>query len=242
MPETRGKKNGKKHNRKEDTQSSESEDEVSNNRIFKKLKEMEKSLEFMATQFDQVQKENKEIKKMLKENNKENEKLKGRITELELMMEEIQKEKVKNNIVINGVEKQGETENTKEIVTKIMKKINIQIEDEMGKCYRKRENQDKSPIIIELKKNKTKETILKARKDVGLITTKDCQLKGRENNIFINEQLTNLASKLFYNVRELKKNKKIAYAWTREGNVYARKTETSKKVRIKSETDLSEIQ
>lgn len=246
MPGTRSaRKKGKtyKDDKKEgeDMLSSDSEDEITNKTIFQKLKDMEKSIEFMAAQFDRMQKENKEIKKLLKENNKENENLKERIIELETVIEGIERDKVKNNIIINGIEKQDKEENTEEIVHKILHKLNVKTDNKITKCYRKND-QDRSPIIVQLKEIKIKAEILQARKNAENLTTKDCQLKGRNNNIYINEQLTNMMSKLFYDARELKKNKKIAYAWIREGKVYVRKTETSPKIKIKSKADLLKLE
>lgn len=234
-------KENKTEEQEEDTQSSDSEDEVTNNTIYKKLKDMEKSIEFMAAQFDKMQKENKEIKKLLKENSKENEHLKERIMELENVIEGIEKEKVQNNIIINGIVKQEKEEKVEEVVTKVLQKLNVNAENKIIKCYRKND-QERSPIIVELREGTTKTEILQARKDIEKLTDKDCQLRGKNNTVYINEQLTNTMNKLFYSVRDLKKNKKIAYAWTREGKVYARKTDTSQKIRIKNKTDLLKLE
>lgn len=226
----------------EDILSSESEDEVTNNTIFKKLKDMEKSLEFMSEQFDKMQKENKEIRKMLKENSRENEQLKERVMDLEGVIEEIERAKINKNIIINGIEKQDREEKMEEIVNKVMTKLNIDTDNKIVKCYRKNKEQDRSPIIVELKDEKTKIEILQARKEAEKITDRECQLKGKNNIIYINEQLTNMMNRLFYSVRELKKNKKIAYAWARDGKIYARKTETSPKLRIRNKIDLLTIE
>lgn len=237
MTRTKGKRN--KNN---ESQINEDDNEISNNAIYKTLKEMEKSLDFMSTQFEQLRKENEEIKQMLKENEKENQELKERINILETTVDEIERENIKNNIIINGIEMQNKQENTKEIVSKLINKLNISPKDKIEKCYRKNEQQENSPIVVELKSEEAKAEILKARKTIGAITTKDCLLKGKESQIFINEQLTSRLNKIFFHVRELKKNKKITYAWTRDGNVYAKKTATSQKIKIKTNEDLLNLQ
>lgn len=66
-----------------------------------------------------------------------------------------------------------------------------------------------SPIVVELKTEKSKEEVLKARKNLGRINAKDCHLKGKNNEIFINEQLTRMTSTIFYSAKELKKRKKL---------------------------------
>lgn len=231
-----------KKNKNNKSQLNEDDEEISNNVIYKKLREMEKSLEFMSAQFEQIRNENKEIKQIMKENEKENKELKERINTLETLMEQIEKENIKNNIIINGIDIQGKQENTTEVVNNILKKLNIIPEGKIEKCYRKNQQQEKSPIVVKLKNEETKIEILKTRKTIGEITTKDCLLKGKGSQIYINEQLTNKINNIFFHTRELKKNKKIAFAWTRDGNIYAKKTETSQKVKIKSMEDLQDLQ
>lgn len=74
-----------------------------------------------------------------------------------------------------------------------------------------------------------------------MISTVDCDLKGRNNAIYINEQLTIKANKIFYLARQLKKDKKIKYAWTRDGKVYIKQQESDEKIRITDEEELSKF-
>ncbi|KAI4466571.1 hypothetical protein MML48_2g00000188 [Holotrichia oblita] len=76
--------------------SDSSDDEAITNNIYKMLKEMRKTIDYMAIKFDEMQKENKEIRRMLKESEKENTELKERVKALELNIEEEEKEKIKN--------------------------------------------------------------------------------------------------------------------------------------------------
>ncbi|KAK9693673.1 hypothetical protein QE152_g34045 [Popillia japonica] len=111
---------------------------------------MKKSITFMSKKFDELQRENKEIKKMLKDNEKENTNLKDRIRHLEITIDETERKKIENNIIINGIEKQDKQENTKEVVNKLMKKIYVNVEDGIHTCYRKDVHKENSPIIVEL--------------------------------------------------------------------------------------------
>lgn len=108
-------------------------------------------------------------------------------------------------------------------------------------CYRKNSNNENNPIIITLNNKQSKINILKARKEIGSLQTRECHIKGRNNDIFINEHLTTLIGKIFYATRQLKKEKKIRYTWIRDGNVYIRKTETSDKIKIKQLADIEKL-
>lgn len=238
MTKTRAKRSKDKNR---DSESS-SEEEITNNEIYKMLGEMKKSMDYMSAKFDEIQEENKELKKCLKETEKENKNLKERVQNLEMIIDGAERDKIRRNIIINGIEKQDREENMVEIVRNVMRKINVDIESNIVKCHRKDTKKENSPIVVELKTEKTKEEILKAKKNLGRINAKDCHLKGKNNEIFINEQLTKMMSTLFYSARELKKEKKIKYVWTRDGNIYVRKTDTSQKIKIKTITDLKKIE
>lgn len=108
-------------------------------------------------------------------------------------------------------------------------------------CYRKNSNNENNPIIITLNNKQSKINILKARKEIGSLQTRECHIKGRNNDIFVNEHLTTLTGKIFYATRQLKKEKKIRYTWIRDGNVYIRKTETSDKIKIKQLADIEKL-
>lgn len=234
MPKTKTKKT-------KPNDSSESEDEISNNDIFKKLEKMERAIEFMSNKFDELKKENEETRKLLKQQEKENKQLKHKIHDIEKTMEKLEWEKLENNIIINGVEKQEKEENTKEAVEKIIKKLKIREANiSMKDCYRN--DKQESQIIVKLNNKESKINILKARKEIGIIKTIDCGLKGKNNVIYINEQLTTRANKIFYYARQLKKENKIKYAWTRDGKIYIKHHESDEKVRICEEDDLNKFQ
>lgn len=123
-----------------------------------------------------------------------------------------------------------------------MNELKVEIKNEEMKCYRKKAADETSPIIVELKTEALKAVILQARKERGPIKIKECQLKGKNNSIYINEQLTMTLNKLSYEARTLKKENKIKYAWTRDGNIYIRKTDTSNKIKVTTLQDLQKLE
>lgn len=204
---------------------------------------MRKSLNFISSKFDELQKENKEMRKSLNEEIKARKRLTERVEELEEVLESGERSTVRNNIVMSGIERQERRERTTEIVLKVLKAMNINInESEIVNARRMDDNKESSPIIVELKTKDQQNEILKTRKTIGAISTVECSLKGKTSNIYINEQLTRRTSNLFFRARETKKDKLYKYLWTRENKIYIKKSETSNKIRIKSIEDLISLQ
>lgn len=220
---------------------SDSEEEISNNEIFKKLEKLEKALDFMSDGFDEMRRENEDIRKLLKQQEKENRQLKQKVLNMEKTIELYEWEKIENNIIISGVEKQDRGEDTREITEKILKKLKIkEVEKYIQASYRNTRHE--STITVKLSNKETKTEILKARKEIGKINTLDCGIKGKNNAIYINEQLTSKANKLLYYARQLKKENKIKYAWSREGKIYIKQHDSDEKLRIREEEDLNKLQ
>lgn len=218
------------------------EEEVSNKDILKEIKEMKKSLDFLNAQFEEVKEENKHLKQLLKINSKKNENLEERLRYVEQQLEKCNKEEILNNIVITGVEKQNKNEVLQDTAIKILKTLDSNINsNDIVTAYKKDEVKEKSVIIVKLRTNELKNTIIKARKNIGSITTKECNLKGNNNEIYINEQLTPLKNVLFYKARQLKKEHQYKYLWTRDGNIYIKKTDISNKIKINTHSDLEKI-
>lgn len=218
------------------------EEEITNRELLNKLNDLQESVNFISKCFEDMKNENKELKKQLQENKKHNEILEERVKVMEHLLEKKQREKIKNNIVIKGVDKKSKNEEPTEIAKKIFNKLNTKIESyDIISATRKDSQNENSPIIVELKTEELKNDIIKARRTIGSITTKECSLQGTNNEIYINEQLTNTKNNLFYKARELKKEFKFKHLWTRDGNIYARKTDTSSKIKINTYTDLEKL-
>lgn len=59
--------------------------------------------------------------------------------------------------------------------------------------------------------------------------------------IYINEHLTRNRQYIFKCTRDMKRNKKIEYTWTKDGNIYIRKNKDSPAVKIKNIDQLNAI-
>ena len=72
------------------------------------------------------------------------------------------------------------------------------------------------------------------------LTPRDIDIEG-EGNIYIHDNLPPKTRELFYHTRQFKTKNKWSFAWTRDGQVYVRQTETSEIIPINDKTDLENL-
>lgn len=84
-------------------------------------------------------------------------------------------------------------------------------------------------------------------RDRALVYSNKRNLKSYNQNtsnnykIFINEALTTKRAKLYAKLRRCRRDRLIQSCWTYEGNIFVKKTEQSRKIRIQSDSDITEI-
>ena len=101
---------------------------------------------------------------------------------------------------------------------------------------------NRSHIIGEIKEGKG-QIICRFRnwKVKNLVYQSKKFLKNNENKIFITEDLTRVRQGLVKQLNERKKAKEIHSFWTFDGRIFAKKTETSPKILIKSLEQVNEL-
>ena len=98
------------------------------------------------------------------------------------------------------------------------------------KC-RKNNAKQNGDILLTLTTYKKKLEIVRAKK----------KLKDLNEQIYINESLTQKQGELFAAARSLVKKKSLKAAWTRDGKVYVRQKEDSPPVFIAKKDELNEL-
>lgn len=231
------------------------------NQLIGMCAELQRSVSFFSTQYDEfnknfaaLEKGNKEIlTKMttLKEENKiltqENKLLKSKMSFLEQRM-------ISNELEINGVP-QSENENCQNIFETICEKIKCQIAKTDVIEVRRispREANNKArkiaapSIVVTLSNHVTCQRVLEARKADLLKQNRDTPAEpvslkdigfSKEGNFYINERLTAEYRRLFWLARQTKKIG-YKYCWVKNGNIYIRKAENTPFIRITQEEDI----
>lgn len=207
------------------------------------LKEIFVSQQFIANKYDELLTRNLELETVCNKLTNENLILKS---ELKMVKEDMQR--IDNNsnnckIEIHGIPQQ-QNENINEIILKIAENFDQQIKtediDEAYRTKQNKENRKNVPIVISFVRKSVKEKFLLMRRKRSLFTD-EIGFTDIRNQIFINEYLSKKRKELFWRTKEVKIDKKYKFLWTKNGNIFIRKTENSGIIRIDSEEDLVKI-
>lgn len=103
------------------------------------------------------------------------------------------------------------------------------------------------PIIIDFNSVLLKEKVLQAVKNYNKnhtdkLNTSIINIRGPSQPIFISENLTSKAKRVYYLARDFAKTHAYTYCWTTHGRIYLREKEGTPALRIDSEADLQKLQ
>lgn len=152
---------------------------------------------------------------------------------IETSIDDIQQDLLKRNLKIIGINEDDENDDA-ESISKLVKELNVEMDkSEILQTYRLGKNKSGGKprdLVVEFKNLKLREEIYKKRR--GLI----------HKNIYVNEHLTAIRSKLYFETRQLRKKKIIHSTWTQNGNVLIQMNESSPPVHILNQNSLSKIE
>lgn len=193
------------------------------------LGELKKTIDDYKMIVDNLIEENTELKN-------QNEILTSKIENIEYIMDEDKQKQLQNNLVITGIS-EVENENLKQIVMEIGKVLEVNIQEEDIQHVERKFTTSKNSgfpksIIIQFKKENLKNEILTQNK-TKRINTRSLNNTCEKRNIYIQQQLTKRRQYLYKLARDLKRENLIKYAWVKDGEIYIRKTDSSKIIRIK---------
>ncbi|XP_046551755.1 uncharacterized protein LOC124261474 [Haliotis rubra] len=136
--------------------------------------------------------------------------------ELHLKTDELEQYSRRNSLRISGIKepKWGEEdENIEEVVLEVLKDVHSDISPTyIDRCHRvgkKRREQNRS-ILVKFVSYWDRNKVIRNK----------FKLKGKRDNIYINEDLTKYRNHLFKLARDLKKEQRIYSTWTYDGRVY----------------------
>lgn len=223
--------------------------EMKMEQVEQRLDSMEKKLDLRLTAVEakcsMLERKSLKHDKINKYVHKEVEKLKSAVNVLE-------QQKLENNIIIRGAtEVESETNVLSSVISmagQILSKFNPNITPQDIAHARRLGSKQKDasrPILVQLSGTEAKLLIMKNLKDKNL----DCSQFdfsgtpwGLENQkIYVSDHLTAHNSKIFYQARQLKKKKKVKYAWTKLGQVFVKEDDDSRALNITSADQLSSL-
>lgn len=200
--------------------------------------------EFSSAKYDEVLAEMKKMDAERTENRKY-------IQNLEERVEFLERQNRSTSVEIRNIPQQSREskQDLANLVIKVGKAINVPIQYSDIKDVL-RTNPKKStikPIIAEFTTVLAKEALLKSVKNYNKehkndkLNTENMNISGPKEPVYIAENLTFKARKLFYLAREFQTTHKYDFCWTSNGKVYLRKAHESPLVRVDSESDITKL-
>lgn len=169
----------------------------------------------------------------------ENDALKDRIGNIEYRMDESHQEKFRNNILICGIP-ETENENVTDILKLITDEINVTLVEEditdINRMKIKGTNSSglPTPILVTFSNNKAKNDFMDAKKKKKEIDTRITHKNMKpKHSIYIGDHLTRYRQLLFKEARDAKRKGNVKYAWSKNGEIYIRKTEDGDAIKIR---------
>lgn len=191
----------------------------------------------MSDSFEDQKKSYEKALEEIKSLKNENTYLKNKVLLLETKFDTWEQKEKANNLIIVGIPKQTES-NTTKITKRIFESMQIVIsEGDIKESYRINKQED-SMILVKFEKNGKKREIFRRVKEMKGLTVKKCGLEGKDQKIYLNDDMTTIKRKLFQRARDLQREKGYKAAYTRNGSVFVKKKEGDVPIKIISEEDL----
>lgn len=163
----------------------------------------------------------------------DNEILRSKINKIENALNNTdQQQKLDHNLVINGIT-ETENENTTDLIINFANTIDVELTPENIISANRVATANKDSglpksIIVQLNDKNKRDSLLKNRK----------KQTNKNRPIYITEQLSTKQQFIFKKARDLKREKKIKFAWVKDGKILIRKTEDSRAVNL---TNINEL-
>lgn len=212
-------------------------EEITTNYAFLSVKYEDQKKELLGLQNEnkEMRNETSVIMNSLSEVQKENRELKKKIDEMEQYSRNA-------NVEILGVP-ETPSEMVETIVGVIGQKLQVNIvktDIEVAHRIPTNSTQYPKPIVVKFKDRKVRDLVIeKARKTK--LKAKDLLDTFPETAVFVNEHLTAERKKLMASARVKKTEMNYKYLWTRSGQIYIKKTDTSHPIKIMCTEDLCKI-
>lgn len=214
----------------------------------KEYKELKSSIDFFSQQFDAMAKRHTKLKKKNAAIKKENaalltecQSLRELVTSSELRITELEQYSRNKNIEIKGMPF-SENESLPQLLKQLGDVITEEItEQDIDACHRVSRRDGGCPhLVVQFRSRAKRDVVIeKARKK--RLSTSDFGHVGR-SPVFVNDHLCPTLKMLLGQVVARKNEKGWKYAWTRDGKIFARESESSRVLRVTRLQDLEKIQ
>ncbi|XP_063634819.1 uncharacterized protein LOC134805444 [Cydia splendana] len=207
------------------------------------IKEMKQSMDFMSSQFDDMEVEIGNAKKKMAEMETENRNLKSTVADLTQHINNLEQQSRTNNLEIQCVP-ENRKENLYTIINNLAQTVGCDINSSITNCTRiaKQNTESARPrsIVVQLASPRARDALLAAVLKFNKANPQDklnCAhlgFSGITSSVFVVEHLSPANKKLHAAARHAAKDKGFKYVWVRNGRIFIRKTDESEVIYIKN--------
>ena len=212
------------------------------NMMKREFADMKNSLKFMNELLEEEISKNKTLTKAVEDLNEDNKLLKKELSYVSAFVNNQAYQKVKNNLVITGICKNANEPpvQIERRALSVLQCVDGGIQRENIKHIKVQPTKsDRCLVVVTLESEVKKTSILKNRKQVGVLTGQKCNIS-ECGNIYLNEELPPVTLNLLREANQLK-NIGFSFVWSRNGSIYARQREGSDAFKIYSTYQVREI-
>ncbi len=163
--------------------------------------------------------------------------IRSKVRDADIKADAIQQQQYQNNIQIVGMPETKDTDEVKQLIKLGKDKMGIKLKtSDIKEVTRLGKNDSSTPrkVIVRFQNKTAKEKFCEHKKKLT-------PHKDPKKNIYLNDHLTKHRQNLLYAGRQLVKSRKLFAAWSQNGNVLIRKTESSKITQVSDHSDLMKI-
>lgn len=177
---------------------------------------------------------------------KENLDLKNKIATLDMRVNDMEQYSKLNNLIIHNIP-ESRSENVLDVVKTIADRIGVPINsDEIDMAHRLKSNSTSNTsrpknIVVKFISRLTKERFLTSFRQNKNFSTSNLNIAGPDQQIFINEHLSQFNNQLFKDARHKLKQNGFKYVWTKNCRIFARKEDTSRIKSIQCTGDIEKL-
>ncbi len=196
---------------------------------------MKKEMQAMREEISNIKTENKKIRRKLERLEFQLHAKAEKAEDLKTKVDEIEQKQLERNIRIVGLPEENEGDSDLSNIQKLARKemdINLKQSDitEIYRVGKKNDKKKHRDIIIKFKQKTVRDKFYQSRKNI--------MHKDDQDQIYINEHLTENRANVFFAARKLVKGKKIHSTWSQRGNILVRKSEGDQPKQIRSHKEL----
>lgn len=221
---------------------------LQNSNIQSTAADLEKAVQFMSSQYEELKSKLVILERERKENIVYIDTLESKIDDLQKRLKSTTIE-FRNLPPISPSVKQETQRDLCDLVQKTCDVFKAPVHpSEIKDIYRIKNRSGATTVVTELTSVLSKNKILNGVREFNKtnhnnkLSSTSIGLPGPQIPIFVTESLTTKDRKLFGLAREASKNLQYKFCWTNNGRIYMRKSEGGTRIEIKGESDLAALQ